>query len=61
MELMEMQGRIMNKMAARRFSPFGLFDWSHGSWEWQVAFARAYRVQQRLMGRRISFKQAMWG
>lgn len=59
MNISEAAERILRKMAARH--RFGLFDWSAGSYDREVALTRAYRIHQRLQGRRISFRQAMRG
>lgn len=51
--------RIAHKTASRR--RLGWFDFSGGSHDMAVCTARAYRIQQRLIGNRITFYQAMWG
>lgn len=51
--------RIARKAASRR--RIGGFDFHEGSHDMAVCTARAYRIQQRLWGNRLTFQQAMWG
>lgn len=51
--------RIVQKMVSRL--RLGWFDHSSDSFDMRVARARAYRIQQRLAGNRITMKQALWG
>lgn len=57
--LTETSKRIAHKVASRR--RIGWFDFSLGSHDMAGCSARAYRIQQRLIGNRLSFYQAMWG
>ena len=50
--------RILEKMDLRR--RIGWVDYSTGSWDWRVAYARAYRVMVRRIGVRITLQQALW-
>jgi hypothetical protein len=54
---MGMRKRILWKMDSRR--KLGWVDHSPFSYDWQVAGARAYRIQQRCQGIRMTLKQAM--
>lgn len=51
--------RIARNTARRR--RIGWFDFCIDSYDMQGCRARAYRIQQRLIGNRLSFYQAMWG
>lgn len=49
--------RMLNNMDRR--TSIGWIDYSPGSWDWRVATARLYRINDRLRGRRITFAQAL--
>lgn len=64
MTLEEMKQRIVKKVLTRRFnstSRIGWFDFSSDSYDMRMCEARAYRIQQRLVGVRITIRQALWG
>jgi hypothetical protein len=52
-----MTQRILWKMDAR--CTLGWIDHSPLSYDWRVASARAYRIQQRCKGVRLTLRQAM--
>lgn len=48
--------RYLHKENNRR--AIGWTDFSRGSWDWRVATAKLYRIQQRCHGNRITFSEA---
>lgn len=48
--------RYLDKTRSRR--RIGWTDYSRCSWDWRVATARLYRIQQRFLGRRLTFEAA---
>ena len=58
MTLHEITERIARKVAARR--RVGWFDFSLMGYDMRMCTARAYRVQQRLGGHRITLRQALY-
>ncbi len=48
--------RILRKMERR---PLGWVDYSSDSYDYRVASARAFRIQQRIKGVRLTLAQAM--
>lgn len=59
MTLDQITERIARKTAARRF--IGWFDFSRDGYDMRMCTARAFRIQQRLVGNRITIRQALWG
>ena len=59
MTLEQLEERIARKTAARRF--IGWFDFSRDGFDMRMCGARAFRIQQRLVGNRITMREALWG
>ncbi|KGM38718.1 hypothetical protein JY96_21330 [Aquabacterium sp. NJ1] len=55
----EIKQQIVRKSVARR--RIGWFDFSMDSYDMRMCAARAYRIQQRIAGQRISLREALWG
>ncbi len=53
----DLTNRILRKMDQRR--RLGWVDYSTGSWDWRVAFARAYRISVRHAGVRLTLQEAL--
>lgn len=52
----QMIQRLLRKMERR---PLGWVDYSSDSYDYRVANARAFRIQQRIKGIRLTLAQAM--
>lgn len=59
MTLEQIKDRIARKTAARRF--IGWFDFCRDGYDMRMCEARAFRIQQRCVGVRITIRQALWG
>lgn len=59
MSLLEIKERIARKEANRR--SIGWFDFNCFSYDMRICGARAFRIQQRLAGNRITMQQALRG
>jgi len=59
MNLEDIKLRIARKSAARR--RIGWFDFSRDGYDMRMCEARAFRIQQRLVGVRITLREALWG
>lgn len=59
MRLEDIKQHIARKTGARR--RIGWFDFSLDSYDMRLCEARAFRIQRRLAGVRITLREALWG
>lgn len=59
MSLDQIAERIARKTAARR--TIGWFDFSRDGYDMRMCTARAFRIQQRMVGNRLTLREALWG